>query len=54
MDFGSIAAKMTLDISNFTSQLNLAQNQAQRLAVESSKSFQIGSALTGMGYYLPP
>lgn len=49
MDFGSIAAKMTLDISNFTSQLNLAQNQAQRLAVESSKSFQIGSALTGLG-----
>lgn len=52
MDFGSIAAKMTLDISNFTSQLNLAQNQAQRLAVESSKSFQIGSALTGMGKVL--
>ena len=43
---------MTLDISNFTSQLNLAQNQAQRLAVESSKSFQIGSALTGMGKVL--
>ena len=52
MDFGSIAAKMTLDISNFTSQLNLAQNQAQRLAVESSKSFQIGSALTSMGKVL--
>lgn len=52
MDFGSIAAKMTLDISNFTSQLNLAQNQAQRLAVETSKSFQIGSALTGMGKVL--
>lgn len=52
MDFGSIAAKMTLDISNFTSQLNLAQNQAQRLAVESSKSFQIGSAVTGMGKVL--
>ena len=52
MDFGSIAAKMTLDISNFTSQLNLAQNQAQRLAVESSRSFQIGSALTGMGKVL--
>ena len=52
MDFGSIAAKMTLDISNFTNQLNLAQNQAQRLAVESSKSFQIGSALTGMGKVL--
>lgn len=49
MDFGSIAAKMTLDISNFTSQLNLAQSQAQRLALESSKSFQIGSALTGLG-----
>lgn len=52
MDFGSIAAKMTLDISNFTSQLNLAQNQAQRLAVETSRSFQIGSALTGMGKVL--
>lgn len=52
MDFGSIAAKMTLDISNFTSQLNLAQSQAQRLAVETSKSFQIGSALTGMGKVL--
>lgn len=52
MDFGSIAAKMTLDISNFTNQLNLAQNQAQRLAVETSKSFQIGSALTGMGKVL--
>jgi len=52
VSMGSIAAKMTLDISNFTSQLNLAQNQAQRLAVESSKSFQIGSALTGMGKVL--
>ena len=52
MDFGSIAAKMTLDISNFTNQLNLAQNQAQRLVVETSKSFQIGSALTGMGKVL--
>lgn len=52
MDFGSIAAKMTLDISNFTSQLNLAQSQAQRLAVETSRSFQIGSALTGMGKVL--
>lgn len=52
MDFGTIAAKMTLDISNFTNQLNLAQNQAQRLALQTSKSFQIGSALTGMGKVL--
>lgn len=49
MDLGTIAAKMTLDISNFTSQLNLAQSQAQRLAVESSKAFQIGSSMTSMG-----
>lgn len=52
MDFGTIAAKMTLDISNFTNQLNLAQNQAQRLALQTSKSFQIGSALTGIGKVL--
>lgn len=49
MNLGTIAAKMTLDISNFTSQLNLAQSQAQRLAVESSKAFQIGSSMTSMG-----
>ena len=49
MDFGTIAAKMTLDISNFTNQLNLAQDQAQRLALQTSKSFQVGTALTGIG-----
>ena len=49
MDLGTIAARMTLDISNFTSQLNLAQNQAQRLALESSRTFQFGDALTKVG-----
>ena len=33
MDFGTIAAKMTLDISDFSKQLNLAQSQAQKLAI---------------------
>ena len=41
MDFGTIAAKMTLDISNFTSQLNLAQSQAQKLAQNNSKLFLV-------------
>lgn len=49
MDFGTIAAKMTLDISNFTSQLDLAQSQAQKLAQKSSKAFDIGSTMTSMG-----
>lgn len=49
MDFGTIAAKMTLDISNFTSQLDLAQSQAQKLAQKSSKAFDIGSTMTNMG-----
>lgn len=49
MDFGTIAAKMTLDISNFTSQLNLAQSQAQKLAQENSKLFNVGQSMTQMG-----
>ena len=49
MDFGTIAAKMTLDLSNFTSQLNLAQSQAQKLAEKSSKAVDIGSAMTKLG-----
>lgn len=49
MDFGTIAAKMTLDISNFTSQLDLAQSQAQKLAQNASQAFDIGSTMTNMG-----
>ena len=49
MDFGTIAAKMTLDISNFTSQLNLAQSQAQKLAQNNSKLFDVGESMTKMG-----
>ena len=49
MDFGTIAAKMTLDLSNFTSQLDLAQSQAQKLAEKSSKAVDIGSAMTKLG-----
>ena len=49
MDFGTIAAKMTLDISNFTSQLNLAQSQAQKLAQKNSQLFDVGQSMTNMG-----
>lgn len=49
MDLGTIAAKMILDTSNFTSQLNLAQSQAQRAALEMNRSFQVGQAMTSLG-----
>ena len=49
MNFGTIASKMTLDISNFASQLNLAQSQAQQLAQKQSKLFNTGEAMTNMG-----
>ena len=49
MDFGTIAAKMTLDISNFTNQLTLAQSQAQKLAQNNSKLFDVGQTMTNMG-----
>lgn len=49
MDFGTIAAKMTLDISNFTNQLDLAQSQTQKLALKNSKLFNTGEVMTKMG-----
>ena len=49
MDFGTIASKMTLDISHFSKQLDLAQSQAQKLAVNNSKLFDIGDSMTKMG-----
>ena len=49
MDFGTIASKMTLDISNFSKQLNLAQSQAQKLAQNNSKLFDVGESMTKMG-----
>lgn len=49
MDLGSIAAKMTLNIANFTSQLDLAESQAVKMSQKTSKAFQVGDALTSVG-----
>ena len=49
MDFGTIASKMTLDISHFSKQLDLAQSRAQKLAVKNSKLFDVGDSMTKMG-----
>lgn len=48
-NLGSISAKMTLDISNFVQQLDLAQSQAQKLAQTQSKGWDLGNKLTSMG-----
>lgn len=49
MDLGSIAAKMTLNIANFTSQLELAESQAVKMAQKTSKAVNIGDSLTQVG-----
>lgn len=49
MDLGSIAASMLLNISNFTNQLELAESQAQKFAEKTSKSMDVGSAMTNVG-----
>lgn len=44
-DLGSIAARMVLNINDFSQNLDLAQSKAQRMALETSKAFQFGSSL---------
>lgn len=48
-DLGNIAAKMTLNISDFTNKLNLAKSQAQKVAEQTSKAMNMGSSLSQVG-----
>ena len=48
-DLGNIAAKMTLNISDFTNKLNLAKSQAQKVAEQTSKAMNMGSSLSSVG-----